>query len=594
MLEREHGEEIRELGARRPGFGIVAGTGTGKTLGIRPIAETILGEPLRVGVVNREREATPETPTWNVVIVTTGIARRWFQDDLITRATPSSWTRSTRHPPSSSSASRSASAPAAGSSGSPPPWIRPSIARYLDSAEVLETDGLRPRAPRPGDGGREAGRGVPRRALPAARDPGEARASRSSCRPARRWSSWPRTLGERWSRAHAAFYHGGEPIRVIRPFLEGEAQKPFLLAMTAAGQSALNMRGLDTVVIYDARYGNVVRARAQRAAPAATSAPTRSSRWRAGCTAGWPRARSYILTDRDLDFESLGRGRRSSSWRATRSGWRITCAALGVDARDLDLPVPLDRRPTAARWTSDRAAGSIEDGRLTRYGREVEALPVERPWAELLVHADADLVPLVAVARPHRVAAPDDARGTRAARAGRARQRPPDGATTSSPRRSTSTVPRRGVRAAAPRLRGGAGAVGREARRAGQGDRGRRPRRARRSTARSSCRCPRRLPLADRKPAHALLELLARVMPFDLVIDEHTADGTRPGSRTSVAGAGVPWPGRSATSPTGGRGTRRHRGHHHSLRPGAAVCAEGPPSCWPAPGSTATWRCRAG
>ena len=34
--------------------------------------------------MNREREATPETPSWNVVIVTTGIARRWFQDDLIT------------------------------------------------------------------------------------------------------------------------------------------------------------------------------------------------------------------------------------------------------------------------------------------------------------------------------------------------------------------------------------------------------------------------------------------------------------------------------------------------------------------------------
>ena len=28
--------------------------------------------------------------------------------------------------------------------------------------------------------------------------------------------------------------------------------------MTAAGQSALNVRGLDTVIIYDARYGNVV------------------------------------------------------------------------------------------------------------------------------------------------------------------------------------------------------------------------------------------------------------------------------------------------------------------------------------------------
>ena len=81
FLDRTHGAEVRALAAGTSGFGIVAGTGTGKTLAIRPIAEVILGgTPLRVGVVNREREATPETPTWNVIIVTTGIARRWFQD----------------------------------------------------------------------------------------------------------------------------------------------------------------------------------------------------------------------------------------------------------------------------------------------------------------------------------------------------------------------------------------------------------------------------------------------------------------------------------------------------------------------------------
>ena len=81
VLEKQHGGEIRQLAAAGKGFGIVAGTGTGKTLSIRPIAETILGTPdLRTGVVNREREATPETPSWNVIVVTTGIARRWFQD----------------------------------------------------------------------------------------------------------------------------------------------------------------------------------------------------------------------------------------------------------------------------------------------------------------------------------------------------------------------------------------------------------------------------------------------------------------------------------------------------------------------------------
>jgi hypothetical protein len=96
-LWRSHGAELTALaegfreeelaaaagtrGAVRRGFGIVAGTGTGKTLSIRPIAHALLGEEaLRVGVINREREATPESPSWNVVIVTTGIARRWFQD----------------------------------------------------------------------------------------------------------------------------------------------------------------------------------------------------------------------------------------------------------------------------------------------------------------------------------------------------------------------------------------------------------------------------------------------------------------------------------------------------------------------------------
>ncbi|HEY5547144.1 MAG TPA: DEAD/DEAH box helicase, partial [Gemmatimonadaceae bacterium] len=86
LLEREHGSEIRDLAGGGNGFGIVAGTGTGKTMAIRPIAEQILGtRALRVGVVNREREATPETPTWNVIIVTTGIARRWFEDGDILR-----------------------------------------------------------------------------------------------------------------------------------------------------------------------------------------------------------------------------------------------------------------------------------------------------------------------------------------------------------------------------------------------------------------------------------------------------------------------------------------------------------------------------
>src|SRR5882762_7167875 len=54
LLEREHGDDIRRFAGSGQGFGIVAGTGTGKTLAIRTMAETILKAPLKVGVVNRE------------------------------------------------------------------------------------------------------------------------------------------------------------------------------------------------------------------------------------------------------------------------------------------------------------------------------------------------------------------------------------------------------------------------------------------------------------------------------------------------------------------------------------------------------------
>jgi hypothetical protein len=84
VIQQKHGAQLWEWASAGIPFGVVAGTGTGKTLSIRPIAQALLQETLRYGVVNREREATPETPSWNVVIVTTGIARRWFQDDLIT------------------------------------------------------------------------------------------------------------------------------------------------------------------------------------------------------------------------------------------------------------------------------------------------------------------------------------------------------------------------------------------------------------------------------------------------------------------------------------------------------------------------------
>ena len=395
VLEREHGEELRAWAAGGRGFGIVAGTGVGKTLGIRPIAETILGEPLRVGVVNREREATPETPSWNVVIVTTGIARRWFEDGLITGR--DTLVVDEIH---QTSAELELCLALGKRAGCRYIWLSATVdpsfyARYLGSADVLVTEAFDPRL-------RATVKVLPLKPEGFL----DERFIRHVIREKRGVAVFVPTraeveqlaagLAEQWKRLTTAFYHGGEPIRVIRPFLEGEVEHPWVLAMTAAGQSALNLRGLDTVVIYDARYGNVVdrgRNVLQRMYLGANEILQMAGRVH-GRVGG---SEVFILSDRDLAFEALRPGPPEFQLAGDAERVAVTCAALGVDAGDLDLPVPLDRSAYRRAMETLTSRGLVENGRLTAYGRRVEAMPVERPWGELLVHADAELIPVVAV-----------------------------------------------------------------------------------------------------------------------------------------------------------------------------------------------------
>lgn len=395
LLEREHGEDIRRLAVAGRGFGIVAGTGTGKTLAIRPIAETILRAPLRVGVVNREREATPDTPSWNVVIVTTGIARRWFQDGLITAR--DTLVVDEIHQTSAEMELCLALGKRAGCRFI---WLSATVdpafyARYLGSAEVLVTRAFDPanaadvrvvpEQPAAFLNDRFIKRVVRERRGVAVFVPTRAEVEEIA-----------RDLSDRWQALTTAFYHGGEPIRVIRPFLDGMVKRPFLLAMTAAGQSALNIRGLNAVVIYDARYANVVergRNVLTRLYLGANEILQMAGRVHGRVAGG----EVFILSDRDLDFEELEPTPPEFQLAGDAERVALTCAALGVDARDLVLPVPLDREAyrEAVRVLGER--GLVEGGRLSSYGREVEAMPVERPWGELLVHADRELVPVVAV-----------------------------------------------------------------------------------------------------------------------------------------------------------------------------------------------------
>jgi ATP-dependent helicase HrpA len=535
LLEREHGAELREWAAAGKAFGIVAGTGTGKTLGIRPIAESILREPLSVGVVNREREATPETPSWNVVIVTTGIARRWFQDDLITG-------RDTIivdeiHQTSAELELCLALGKRAGSRFI---WLSATVDptfyyQYLNSSEVLVTQAfdpdlkakveVLPQQPEEFLNERYIRKLMKEKRGVAVFVPTRAEVEKLAV-----------TLGEQWPRLTTAFYHGGEPIRVIRPFLEGEVERPFLLAMTAAGQSALNVRGLDTVVIYDARYGNVVE-RGRNVLHRLYLGANEILQMAGRVHGRVPNGEVSILSDRDLDFITLRPTPPEFQLAGDAERVAITCAALGVDARDLELPVPLDRTAYGRAVELLTSRGLVESGRLTGYGREVEALPVERAWGELLVHADEALIPMVAVCSNidslHRMTREErDLHGVIVNGsdhltaynlfAEAVNQHGYVGQVYGLPRHLFEEeleewAERRGVLVKAIEDTAlGLASVYRSL----------------------ELPLPKQLPYASKDIRSGWADLIARIMPFDLVIDGHTADGHEARvSKTSVAGS---------------------------------------------------------
>jgi hypothetical protein len=343
-------------------------------------------------------------------------------------------------------------------------------------------------------------------------------------------------LGARWPKLAAAFYHGGEPIRVIRPFLEGEVQKPFLLAMTAAGQSALNLPGLDTVVIYDARYGNVVD-RGRNVLHRLYLGPNEILQMAGRVHGRVKHGEVFILSDRQVDFASLRPGPPEFQLAGDAERVALTCAALGVDASALDLPVPLD--PVAYRRAVQLLTerGLVENGRQTSYGKEVDALPVERPWGELLVHADDELTPVVAVVA-----------GIESLHRMTREERDLHGALSTGSDHLTAYnlfaeavnrhgrigdvhgLPRYLFDEELDQWAEGRGVLVKAIEDASLGMA---------SVYRAlELPLPARLPYASKEIRRKWTGLLARIMPFDLVIDERTADGREARvAKTSVAGS---------------------------------------------------------
>src|SRR5206468_11540615 len=159
---------------------------------------------------------------------------------------------------------------------------------------------------------------------------------------------------------------------------------------------ALNVSGLDTVVIDDVKFFNAI----DRGRNVLTQEHLGANEilQMAGRVHGRVEGgRVFILSDRDIQFNQLQPTEPEFQLAGDSERVAITCAALGVRADELELPVPLDKLAYRQARALLEQRGIVDKGRLTAYGRKVEAMPVERPWAELLVLGDDALLPLLAV-----------------------------------------------------------------------------------------------------------------------------------------------------------------------------------------------------
>jgi len=389
LLMQEREKEIFEAvdNLSLGGFGVVAGTGTGKTVAIRDIAGRILGEKLSVDVVTREHEATDRTWQCNTLVVTPGVALNWLKSNILTQDDLLVFDeihQTSEHLELTLALAKRVDCTFIWMSAT----INPTLySEYLNAVTVIECSAFDPskraevkciqETPIEFFNDERIDEFIAEERGVAVFVPTRAMAENLS-----------REYGQK-DGLYCDFYHGGEKAEKLRQFLKGDVPKPFMVFMTIAGASSLNIIGLDTVIIVDEMFKEVVHS----GVPVLQKVRLGNNELlqMGGRVNGrMENSRIYILTSRDIDFHSLEPTVPEFVLGGDLRRVALTCAKLGVNASELDLISPIDSDVYDAEVKRFRERGIIEreSENLTPYGQKVERLPIEPAWAELVVNAE--------------------------------------------------------------------------------------------------------------------------------------------------------------------------------------------------------------
>ena len=413
-LRKTFATKLLELGKLEESFGIVAGTGVGKTVFLRDICQQHFGDKFQYDIVTSEDEATSYTWQCPVVICTTGVAMNYLKAGIIKNDGGDVVIIDEVHQTSEHLELVMALAKYKKIQVS---WMSATIDStvYLDyfgTRQIIECEHVEP--------GKEAtvnchlftyqryGLGINTRkpwveyflddmgnldkVISGQRGMVVFLPTRAMCEKMARKYDGNSTL-------HTDFYHGGESADKLYKYMRGEVKKPFIIFMTIAGSSSLNVQGLDWVVIHNEMFTEVVdkytgvKALEKRALDS-NFILQMGGRVHGRVVGG----QIDILTEYEVDYHTLKPVVPEFVLAGDLEQVALTCARMEIDLDELDPIGGIDHDRYRQVWLMLVKRGLISrDNKLTDYGQKVEKFPVARIWGEHLAQSSNELLPLVMV-----------------------------------------------------------------------------------------------------------------------------------------------------------------------------------------------------
>ncbi|MFZ5364763.1 MAG: DEAD/DEAH box helicase [Patescibacteria group bacterium] len=406
FLKEHFNQDLEEMARCQYPWGIVAGTGTGKTFFVRQIAQTLFGENFSFDVVNREEEATEKTWRSDVLVITSGVAMHYLKAGIFSEndiIIIDEIHQTSEHLEVAMALAKKL--------GITVCWMSATIdsdlfSKYFGTSKILACAISDPEKQASVKVLEFASRaswfyrsGIQTQLSPVEyylssqgglNDIIQHKRGSVVFVPTRREAEVFADKYAKTAGLHVDFYHGGENAKKLRKYLRGEIERPFLIFMTAAGSSSLNISGLDTVIIQDETFRQVVHSGVKVLEKVSLS--NNDILQMAGRVIGRVNGGSVIiLTHRSIIFEELRPQLPEFVLGGDLEQVALICARLDISLDELDPIGDIDRDEFARIRQLLRQRKLIsEDNKLTGYGEKIDRLPVSRAWAENLITAEPD------------------------------------------------------------------------------------------------------------------------------------------------------------------------------------------------------------